>query len=66
MAGLFAKMRDLPAVLRACGSRHHELYDKIAGTGRFQEGVARMLSGGDRTPRKIGQCGCLAKLLGAS
>lgn len=21
---------------------------------------------GDRTPRKIGQCGCLAKLLGAS
>ncbi|MER8460586.1 hypothetical protein NKH24_31795 [Mesorhizobium sp. M1300] len=33
MAGLIAKVRGLPAVLRACGTRHHELYDKIAGTG---------------------------------
>ncbi|MER8843147.1 hypothetical protein NKH86_31590 [Mesorhizobium sp. M0913] len=40
MAGLIAKVRDLPAVLRACGTRHHELYDNIAGRGRFQEGLA--------------------------
>lgn len=42
-------MRDLSAVLRACGSRHHELYDKFPAQADFkkvlleyyQEAIAR-------------------------
>ncbi|MER9895437.1 hypothetical protein NKJ40_25745 [Mesorhizobium sp. M0119] len=59
-------MRDLPAVLRACGSRHHELYDKIAAQADFKKVLLQCYRGGDRTQREIGQCGFLAKLLGAS